>query len=313
MLDGILVVDKAAGMTSHDVVAIARGVVKQKRIGHTGTLDPAVTGVLPLCLGKATRLADYISAQGKAYVGTMEFGYRTDTLDASGEVSERAERTAVPLAEIEAVLQKFTGTIDQKPPMYAAVKKDGVRLYELARKGITVERPTRKVTIHKLEILDATDAQAAESGISQVKFVCECSKGTYIRSLVDDIGVALGTLATMTSLRRTRVAKFTLEQAIPVAQFKEMDASSVSAHLLPMDLALQHLPAVRLDQRRGDRVQNGLWQHIDDLMNDALANLTEKDPVRVYGARGFIGIGHIACKEERHRIVMDKVLANPKE
>lgn len=306
MMEGILIVDKGKEMTSHDVVAILRGVTKQKRIGHTGTLDPDVTGVLPLCFGKATRLADYISSQGKSYDAEFEFGYHTDTLDSSGDIVDSSAITEISTADLEATFRRFLGEIQQLPPMYSAVKKDGVRLYDLARKGIEVTRTPRTVTIEALEITEILRVINREGRpATKVRFTCDCSKGTYMRSLIDDIGTSLGTFATMTSLRRMRVAEYPIKEALPIEAIKTMSKEDVEAHLLPMDSGVQHLPALRLDERRGKRVRNGLSQRIPDLYRPEMTG-----EIRVYDRDRFIGLGHVVESDHTKHIVMDKVLAS---
>src|SRR3954470_17482435 len=200
-MEGIIPLYKPKGMTSHDCVFKLRKILKMKRIGHTGTLDPDVTGVLPICVGKATKVAEYITDAGKAYEGEVTIGYSTSTEDASGEVIERrkVDRTILS-SEIMQIFQKLTGTITQTPPMYSAVKVNGKRLYEYARQGIEIERPSRMVTIYSMELLDDR-IQFSGEDIS-FRFRVSCSKGTYIRTLAVMIGEALGYPAHMSDLCR---------------------------------------------------------------------------------------------------------------
>lgn len=198
-LEGILPVWKPAGFTSHDVVAKARGILGIKRIGHTGTLDPQVTGVLPLCIGRATRMVEYIQDLPKEYEAFLRIGLSTDTEDMTGTVLEEVSQVTLDEMKVREVLHSFVGEIEQVPPMFSAVKIDGKRLYELAREGKEVERKSRKVTIHKLEILHMDLHQKHP----EIQFRVSCSKGTYIRTLCVDIGKALGYPAVMKSLIRT--------------------------------------------------------------------------------------------------------------
>lgn len=210
MVDGLVVVDKPAGWTSHDIVAKLRGVYRQRRIGHAGTLDPDATGVLLVGLGRATRLLRFLQEAGKAYDGVVAFGIATDTLDAAGTVLER-EAMPVTRAEVEAVVPRFVGDILQVPPMVSALKVGGRRLHELAREGIEVERAPRPVHIGSLEVTDFEPGPFPTASISVA-----CSSGTYIRTLAADLGAALGGPAHLASLRRTRVGSFTLAESHPL-------------------------------------------------------------------------------------------------
>ncbi|GGH17908.1 tRNA pseudouridine(55) synthase TruB [Paenibacillus segetis] len=238
--EGILPVNKPAGFTSHDVVAKTRRILSMKRIGHTGTLDPAVTGVLPLCLGRATRMVEYLQELPKEYEATLLLGVATDTEDISGNVIEQMEQVSVTEEEVQLVLSQFTGTISQVPPMYSALKQDGKRLYELAREGKTVERKPREVTIHEIEMISFNP----EGPHPTISFRALCSKGTYIRTLCVDIGQALGVPATMSKLKRTmsagipEAACLTLED---IAKYAE--EGTLASYLLPVDKAVEHLPA----------------------------------------------------------------------
>ena len=201
-LEGVLAVYKPAGFTSHDVVAKARRILGMKRIGHTGTLDPQVTGVLPLCLGKATRVVEYIQELPKEYVATLRLGLSSDTEDLTGTITESVDEVHVSEEEVLAVLTSFKGIISQVPPMYSAVKIDGKRLYELAREGKTVERKSREVEIYEIEMTDMT----WNDNYPDITFRVLCSKGTYIRTLCVDIGRALGLPGVMVKLERTMSA-----------------------------------------------------------------------------------------------------------
>ncbi|MEO6988153.1 MAG: tRNA pseudouridine(55) synthase TruB [Aquihabitans sp.] len=231
--DGLVVVDKPAGWTSHDVVAKSRGLLGTRKVGHAGTLDPDATGVLLLGVGRATKLLRFLSPLGKSYVGDVSLGTETSTLDAAGEVTATFDMSGVTFDQIQAAASRFVGPIEQIPPMVSAVKIDGKRLHELARQGIEVERPPRPVTIHSLEVLPSD-----EDGVFTM--AVECSSGTYIRTLAADIGTALGGGAHLRVLRRTAVGPFTLADSVPL--------EAVSPDVVrPMVEAVRHLPSVTVN------------------------------------------------------------------
>ncbi len=247
---GIVVVDKPAGMTSHDVVDVVRKILGVQRVGHTGTLDPQATGVLPLCVGRATRVAQYLTQADKEYVMTLRLGVTTDTLDAAGRETGRAEPVEVTREALQAVLPRFTGTIQQVPPLYSAKKVQGERLYRLARRGQTVERQPVAVTVHALELL--------EFAPPLVRLRAVCSKGTYARSLCDDIGRALGCGGHLQDLVRTRSGRFMLDQAVTLPDLEARAAAGrVGEVLLPITEALGHLPAVRVAPEAGPLILHG--------------------------------------------------------
>jgi len=216
MVSGIINVYKEAGFTSFDVVALLRGITRQKKIGHTGTLDPDATGVLPVCFGSATKLCDYLTDKTKEYEATFKFGIVTDTQDISGEVIEQHEVVDITKEILAQTIMSFVGKQQQIPPMYSALKVDGKRLYELAREGKVVERKPRDIEIYNISIVDV-DEEKWEAVIR-----VECSKGTYIRTLCNDIGAKLGCGATMTKLIRTRSGNFSIEDALTVEQIEDM-------------------------------------------------------------------------------------------
>lgn len=247
MADGILVIDKSAGWTSHDVVAKLRGVLGEKRIGHGGTLDPMATGVLPVFVGRATRAVEFAAETEKEYVAGLRLGVVTDTQDVTGTVLE--ERPAsVRRDRLDQALDAFRGDILQIPPMYSAVRYGGKKLYELARAGKTVERRPRPVTIHLLEILEQT-------GPSDYILRVVCSKGTYIRTLCHDIGAALECGGVMFSLRRTRTAGFGLSSAVSMDQV--LACSHPADLLLPVDLYFSGYPALTIDGGALRKAKNG--------------------------------------------------------
>ncbi|MDO7905785.1 tRNA pseudouridine(55) synthase TruB [Paenibacillus sp. JX-17] len=238
--EGVLPVMKPAGFTSHDVVAKARRILGMKRIGHTGTLDPQVTGVLPLCLGRATRVVEYMQELPKEYHATVRLGYATDTEDATGTITEQVDKASVSKQQVLDVMATFVGTISQVPPMYSALKIDGKRLYELAREGKTVERKSREVTIYELEMTGFDDSGA----YPEISFRVLCSKGTYIRTLCVDIGRSLGYPSVMLKLERTMSAGIPLGRCLTFEEIQRcVDEGTLNSYLISADQAVSHLPA----------------------------------------------------------------------
>lgn len=252
--EGVLPVLKPAGFTSHDVVAKMRGILKMKRIGHTGTLDPQVTGVLPLCLGKATRVVEYLQELPKEYQATLRLGIATDTEDMTGTVMVQESDVEVTLDQAEKVLKQFLGVISQVPPMYSAVKVNGKRLYEIAREGKTVERKSREVTIHELEL---TGFDIVE-GLPEISFRVLCSKGTYIRTLCVDIGKALGYPSTMVKLERTMSAGIPLGRCLTIEEIQQcVENGNLSDYLIPTDQSIWHFPAHTIEEEQERSVLQG--------------------------------------------------------
>ncbi|MCI1954865.1 MAG: tRNA pseudouridine(55) synthase TruB [Oscillospiraceae bacterium] len=249
-MNGIIVMDKPAGFTSFDVVAVMRGVCRERKVGHTGTLDPMATGVLPLLLGTATRALSLLEDTGKEYEAGFRLGAATDTQDSTGKVIARSEKKAAR-SGVEAALPRFRGGILQTPPMYSAVSVNGRRLYDLARRGIEVERAKRPVTVSRLELTEFDEA--AQSGRLSVA----CSKGTYVRTLCADLGEALGTYGFMTSLRRTRASGFSLSDAVTLEQAKKLGAEGILGRLLPVESLFSGLPALRVSTAQAVRFSNG--------------------------------------------------------
>ncbi|MCL6603043.1 MAG: tRNA pseudouridine(55) synthase TruB [Paenibacillus sp.] len=252
-LEGVLAVFKPAGFTSHDVVAKARRILGMKRIGHTGTLDPQVTGVLPLCLGRATRVVEYIQELPKEYVATLRLGMSSDTEDLTGTIMETVEEVHVTEEQVREALQTFSGVISQTPPMYSAVKVDGKRLYELAREGKTVERKSREVEIYEIEMLD----MVWNDKYPDITFRALCSKGTYIRTLCVDIGQALGVPGVMVKLTRTMSAGITADHCLTLEEIAEhREAGTLEEHLIPADQAIAHMPMhTVLEEKRKSALQ----------------------------------------------------------
>lgn len=256
-MNGILPLWKERGMTSHDCVFKLRKILRTKKVGHTGTLDPGVEGVLPICIGQATRIAEYLTDAGKTYEAVVSIGRTTTTEDAEGEtVEENTSHKSFTRAQLLEALSSLTGVITQTPPMFSAVKVNGKRLYEYARKGETVERPTRQVTIHSLELLD--DAEVYEGQEITFPIRIACSKGTYIRTLAVQIGEALGFPAHMAELVRTASGTFTKENCFTLAQVAElMQAENVDACILPIEYALSDYPYIELDSSNEKEILNG--------------------------------------------------------
>jgi tRNA pseudouridine55 synthase len=252
VMDGVLVIDKPKGPTSFDVVRQVRSLLKVKKVGHTGTLDPMATGVLPICLGEATKVAGFITEGDKAYEATVRLGVETDTQDAEGKVVAEAPVPPLTAALLESALGKFRGTFEQVPPMYSAVKVDGKRLYELARAGEEVERAGRQVTVYELTLRDFSS--------NTLRFSVRCSKGFFVRTLAYDIGRALGCGAHLEALRRTMSGPFTLAQALPLADLPEMAQARepVVRRLLSISDALSDMPFVRVSAADAARVSHGV-------------------------------------------------------
>lgn len=266
-MNGIIVIDKPQGKTSHDIVNIMRKKFATRRVGHTGTLDPMATGVLPICIGNATRAADMLSASDKKYRTTMMLGKRTDTLDIDGEVTDE-KHVSVTEQQVYEVISGFVGEQDQIPPMYSAIKKDGKKLYDLARQGIEIEREPRRITIFSIDIIDIN--------LPYITIDVHSSKGTYIRSLCDDIGTRLGCGAVMTNLRRTATGRFSIEDAYTLDELDEIRDLSVT--LKPTDTMFYDLPAITLNEKQEKSIINGVrmtWR-----------TGVEGETYRVYGADG---------------------------
>ena len=256
MANGILVIDKSAGWTSQDVAAKLRGVFHERRVGHGGTLDPMATGVLPVFIGRATRAAEFLESAEKEYVAGLRLGVVTDTQDTSGTVLE-TNSVCVTRAQLEAALRQFLGPIAQIPPMYSAIKINGQKLYELARRGQEVARRPRSITIHALELLEGEGADWT--------IRVRCSKGTYVRTLCHDLGRALGCGGCMSSLRRTRAGSFTLAQAVTMQQVLDFAAGQDPQQLLmPVDAVFAAHPPLIVTLGQAAKLKNGAqvkdWQ-----------------------------------------------------
>ena len=275
--NGLLPVYKEKGYTSFDVVACLRKILNQKKIGHTGTLDPDACGVLPVCLGNATRLADMLTDSGKTYRATMLLGVRTDTQDLSGNVLEEKEPVSDSL-RIEEALFSFVGKYDQVPPMYSALKVDGKKLCDLARQGIEVERKPRTVEIYGIEIHSIKDAL--------VDFTVECSKGTYIRTLIDDVGVKLGCGACMKELLRTKSGGFSLDDCLKLSDIERaVHTSEINNIIIKPDAVFKDLPGINTLAEFDRLLYNGNKLYPEMLEGDFKA--ADNEMFKVYDSKGI--------------------------
>lgn len=288
-MNGIINIKKEKGYTSFDVVAKMRGILKMKKIGHTGTLDPDATGVLPVCIGKATRVCDLLTDKDKVYETRMLFGRVTDTQDITGQVLQENPVT-VSVEQVKSCILSFVGNYEQIPPMYSALKVNGQKLCELARKGIEVERKARPVTIYDIEILDVD--------IPYVSMRVHCSKGTYIRTLCDDIGQKLGCGACMAELVRTRVADFMLEDAVTLAQLEQAVAKNcLEEYVKPVDYVFAQCKAIVVREEFRKLLYNGNKLPVSCGCYEGEAE--DGDRLRVYDAeKKFVGIYEYQAREE---------------
>lgn len=291
-MNGVINIYKNTGMTSFDVVAMVRRVAKMKKVGHTGTLDPAASGVLPVCLGKATKIIDYIMENKKVYRVNLKLGMVTDTYDLEGEVLREKDASHITKDEILNCINSFVGTIDQVPPMYSALKQNGVRLYELARQGIEVHREARKVTIYSIENIKI------ESNDNIQMDVC-CSKGTYIRSLCYDIGEKLNVGATMTALERIQNGPFTKEEAVNIEDLTE---ELLEKHIISIEKALDSFEKITVNEKFGKLLRNGV-KVFDNRMYSEEVEFNKL--YRVYEDNGvFLGLG----KRDEKGFKLEKLL-----
>ena len=299
MINGVINIYKIKGFTSHDVVAKLRGMLRQKKIGHTGTLDPDATGVLPVCLGSATKLCDMLTDKEKEYIAKVQLGVTTDTQDMTGTVL-RESPVEVTEEDVKNVLQSFIGAYDQIPPMYSALKVNGKKLYELAREGKEIERKARPVIIHYIEILDMQ--------LPQLTIKVGCSKGTYIRTLCHDVGEKLGCGAAMAALERTKSGQFSLDRAITLAELEEkLKAAGESRNevldtlVIPVDKMFSELQELRLLPEWERLVQNGNSFEERNVRKDFQSKeRDDKSQYRVYiGEDTFMGVYEYRKSEKR--------------
>ena len=287
--NGIVVINKEKGFTSHDAVNVVRKIFDMRKVGHTGTLDPEATGVLPICLGKATRVSDLIMVSDKEYIVGLKLGIKTDTQDIWGTVIEHSDKE-VSEEELASAIKSFVGEYDQIPPMYSAIKIDGQKMYDLARQGIEVERKPRRITVYDIQLSDV-----GEGGFTmRVK----CSKGTYIRTLCHDIGQYLGCGACMDTLRRTQSSVFSIRDAHTLAQLEQaVTEGRLEDVLLPVDTVFTHYTAVTADHEIKTRLKNGAPSTVPYALGT----------YRVYDESGeFIAIGEVKRINGRNKIVVVK-------
>ncbi|MBQ7793372.1 MAG: tRNA pseudouridine(55) synthase TruB [Clostridia bacterium] len=269
-MNGIILIDKPLGKTSHDMVYFVRRLTGIKKVGHTGTLDPDASGVLPVCIGRATKVCDMLTASDKKYCATLVLGKTTDTQDASGNVLTEHE-VNVTEGDIKRIIGGFIGEIEQIPPMFSAIKKDGKKLYELARKGITVEREPRKVIIHSIDILEI------DLENNTVSIDVHCSKGTYIRTLCEDIGLKLGCGAYMQTLRRTESGGFLIDKCKTLDELKDIaDKGQLDSVIIPTDSVFDCYEKVVLDDFLSAKLKNGIRIRRNGLVTDALYRIYDK-------------------------------------
>lgn len=284
-MNGVLLIDKPQEFTSFDVVAVVRRITGQKKIGHTGTLDPNATGVLVVLLGTATKAQDLILNHDKSYIADFRLGMTTDTLDIWGSVTSE-NHSEVYREDIMRIIPDFTGEIEQLPPMFSAVQKNGQRLYDLARQGVEVEREKRRVTVYSLELLDFDEKEQCG------RLAISCSKGTYVRTIIDDIGARLGCGAVMTGLRRTSACGFELNDCITLDNAKQLATDGLlEARLLSVESLFEGLRFVRISQAQAKRFSNG---GALDLERTALSRLgcENGELFRVKDSEGgFLGLG----------------------
>lgn len=276
-MNGVLIIDKPIGVTSFDVIRDIRKEYGTKKVGHTGTLDPMATGVLPILIGDATKLSDYLMDHDKEYIAVLKLGEKRDTGDSEGNIIETSKIPNLTTQEIENTLKAFIGKISQIPPMYSAIKVNGEKLYELAREGKEIERKPRSVEIYSIELLEVE--KNTENIIDKIKFKVNCSKGTYIRTLCEDIAEKLGTVGYMKELRRTRVGKFTLEDINKCVSLEEI-LSEENAYILKENEEIKLLNGVIIKTNLAD----GL--------------------VRIYKNNEFIGIGEVKNKNLKRKIII---------
>jgi len=294
-LNGVLLLDKPLGWTSNDALQKAKGILRAEKGGHTGTLDPLATGLLPLCFGSATKFSQASLDADKRYTATLRLGQRTSTGDREGEVIEE-RAVAVDRAAIEAACRRFTGALAQTPPMHSALKHQGKALYEYARAGVEVERPSRNITVHRIDILSWQDAELVLDVV--------CSKGTYIRTLAEDIGTALGCGAHLSALRRTASGTLGVAQAVTLEQLQALHEAGREALLLRPDALVAGWPAVHLQGDEAGRFLNGLRRRVA-LCDAPAVRVYRRPPEPPDAPMAFLGTAHITAGE----LIADRLLS----
>ncbi len=296
-MDGIINILKPSEMTSHDIVSFVRKNFNMKKVGHTGTLDPNAAGVLPICIGKATRVAEYFNNFDKSYRGEVSLGTSTDTQDSYGVVLESSNKE-VSEEDINEVFNNFRGDIQQLPPMYSALKHNGRKLYELAREGKTIERKKRDITIYDIEILKNYNNK-------RILFDVKCSKGTYVRTICNDIGAQLDTFGHMSFLMRTSVGNFNIENAYTLDEVEKLkQENKLESILLPLDTPLMNYQGICFNKDYYKHLKNGLKIRVNN--SKKMYNVDEL--LRVYCEEEFVGVGTLVNKDDELYLKMKKVL-----
>ena len=287
-MDGVINVNKPSAMTSFDVIAILRKTLNMKKIGHTGTLDPDATGVLPVCLGKATKLSEMLTASKKQYEAVVKLGITTDTQDISGKII-KTSTVYTSYEELLNTIKEFIGLQQQIPPMYSAVKVNGKKLYELARSGLTAERKPREISIYKIDVLNFDDENKTFT------MTADCSKGTYIRTLANDIGEKLGCGAALSSLKRTRSGRFIIDNSYSLDEIKTLNANNDFSFIIPLDEVLDEYDKVILAENNAFKLKNGIKFDV--------AGLKAGDIYRIYDEKkNFLAI----AQKEKNRLLILK-------
>jgi len=285
-LNGIVVINKPKNYTSHDVVAKVKKILNIKKVGHTGTLDPNATGVLPLLLNQGTKLSKYLIEHNKEYEVTLKLGIKTDTLDSEGNIIEKQKVELEKLQNIEDVLKSFIGKQEQVPPIYSSIKVNGKKLYEYARKGQVVEIKPRIIEIYEINL------QKIEPKLNEINFKVSCSKGTYIRSLCQDIATKLGTIGYMKELNRTKVGKFNIQNSISIEEL-EHNKEKIQEKIISMQEIFKEYPTIKLQKNELEKFLNGVKINIK--LNDGIYNIYEKE---------YIGIGIVKDNKLKRDIIL---------
>lgn len=294
-MNGIIIVDKPENYTSFDMIAILRKKLNQKKLGHMGTLDPMATGVLPILLGDTAKFQIFTQNNEKEYIAKMEFGLTTDTLDSTGRILSKTE-CHVKNKEFSEVLKNFLGEIEQVPPMFSAIKKNGKKLCDLARKGIEIEREKRKINIISIKILDFNE----EKQTASIKVRCSC--GTYIRSLCSDIGNSLGCGAIMTELRRTESNGFNEKNSLTIEKLKSLEVNElVKNYILPTECLFKNLRIVNISEAQEKRFRNGGALSLDRIYSNF--SLNEKEHIKLYSKNQFVGLGYVSLEKNEIKIL----------
>ncbi len=290
---GFININKPKGITSHDVVMQVRRILNTKKVGHTGTLDPEAEGVLLLCLGKATRLSNFVSEFNKTYIATLKLGSSTDTQDATGKTVHQAPVPNITQEAIQSALNLFSGDIEQTPSIFSAIKKNGTPLYVLARQGKEISAPSRKIYIHYTKLIDVS--------LPLIKFEVSCSSGTYVRTICNDIGEKLQTFGHMQSLTRTKVGTFSVEQSHTLEQLKEAKKNNtISSYIIPMEEIISYMPKICLNNESTAKALNGVPIALsEENIHQSTLNKPGKTLVRLFSKKNvFFGIGEVSPSSE---------------